>query len=309
MKVWITGARGFIGQHLSRYIQQLSHDVAGIGHGHWPESERRYAGVNQWLNGDISQQNLDVLLQQHGIPDAIFHLAGGSSVGPSLALPLEDMHRSVSSIGDLLEWVRLRSPKTTIVMASSAAVYGAGHTSAIHEDAISTPYSPYGFHKRMAELLMESYSRSFGLKVAVVRLFSVYGPGLRKQLLWDACSRLSNNVDAIQFGGSGNELRDWIHVEDAAALLWKAMEHATSPCAIFNGGSGIATSVHDITKILCDEWSKGAITPSFSGKSRVGDPASLVADTSRLQRIGFKAAHEWSKGIVEYVEWFKGAQV
>jgi UDP-glucose 4-epimerase len=309
MKVWITGARGFIGQNLARYISSMDHEIAGLGHGMLGSKELSLLGVEKWLNGDVSLANLDVLLQCRGKPDAIFHLAGGSSVGPSLAMPQEDLRRSVSSAGDLLEWVRLRSPKTSIVMASSAAVYGAGHEAPISETTISKPYSPYGYHKKMAELLMESYANNFGLKVSIVRLFSVYGPGLRKQLLWDACSRLYSGITNIEFGGTGKELRDWIHVEDAVAILWKALESASQECFIVNGGTGVATSVQEITNVLCEEWGAGVVPPSFSGNSRSGDPQSLIAATARLKKINIKLNHEWSKGVADYVAWFKEQQL
>lgn len=307
MKVWITGARGFIGQHLARYISLKGHDVAGIGHGLWDESDRNFGCRCEWLNGDISQVNLDVLLEKHGTPDAIFHLAGGSSVGPSVAMPLKDMYRSVNSTSELLEWVRLNSKDTSVIMASSAAVYGAGHLTPINENTNSKPYSPYGYHKRMAELLVESYASNFGLKTSIVRLFSVYGSGLRKQLLWDACSRLARGANDIQFGGSGNELRDWIHVEDASEILWRALEHASSECFIVNGGTGIATSVKQITETLFKKWGLG-IEPTFSRQSRSGDPTYLVASTTVSKKIGFEPKHEWENGIDEYVTWFKGLQ-
>jgi UDP-glucose 4-epimerase len=307
LNIWITGARGFIGRHLARQIGNMNHDVAGIGHGLWLENDRSLWNVSNWLNGDVSQSNLDVLLKTHGMPDAIFHLAGGSSVGPSFSMPLEDMHRSVNSLSELLEWVRLRTPTTSIVMTSSAAIYGAGHDGLIKESSIFTPYSPYGYHKRMSELLLESYARNFKLKVAVVRLFSVYGVGLQKQLLWDACSRLADNADTVEFGGTGNELRDWLHVEDAAGILWKSLEKTSEEYFVMNGGTGIATSVSDITNEICKDWGRGKKSV-FTGVTRVGDPASLVADTEKLNKLNFKASHEWQKGISEYVAWFKAQQ-
>lgn len=305
MNIWITGARGFIGRHLSHYLGQSGHDVAGIGHGLWHEDERTLWAVNHWLNADITQANLDILLQQHGVPDAIFNLAGGSSVGPSFLMPLEDMYRGVSSAAEVLEWVRLRAPEAAVVMTSSCAVYGAGHIGPIRETDLVTPYSPYGYHKRMAEILMQSYAQNFGLKIAIVRLFSVYGAGLRKQLLWDACSRMSRGIKVIEFGGTGRELRDWIHVEDAARVLYLALEKASANGFFLNGGSGIATSVREITEVLCKEWGEG-VSPVFSGEDREGDPESLVANVEALQSLGFKSKYKWKVGLAEYVAWFKG---
>ena len=70
----------------------------------------------------------------------------------------------------------------------------------------------------MTELLCESYARNFGLQTATVRWFSVYGPELRKQLLWDLCHRFKGRPATLEIGGTGNETRDWIHVTDAVSL-------------------------------------------------------------------------------------------
>ena len=70
-------------------------------------------------------------------------------------------------------------------------MYGAHHAGTISEDADTQPMSPYGHHKLIMEQLCCSYAISFGIRATIVRLFSVYGPWLRKQLLWDLCLRLN----------------------------------------------------------------------------------------------------------------------
>ena len=86
------------------------------------------------------------------------------------------------------------------------------------------PMSPYGQHKLMMEQLCRSYAMIFGLRSTVARLFSVYGPHLRKQLLWDICSRLERNGRTLVLGGTGAEIRDWTDVRDVARLLTKIGE-------------------------------------------------------------------------------------
>jgi len=304
MTVLITGARGFIGRHVARFFSDNGHVVAGLGHGAWLESPRRQWGVAEWRNGEISHANLDALSAVVGAPDVVIHLAGGSAVGPSFAQPAEDFYRSVVAASELAEWMRLRAPAAQLVMASSAAVYGAGHDMPIADEAHCTPYSPYGFHKRMAELALESYARNFGLKVAIVRLFSVYGPGLRKQLLWDACTRLAKGAAVLQLGGSGDELRDWLHVDDVARLMYWAAGRASSEAEVINGGTGVATPVRAIAHRLCSAWGSGCEV-AFSGSARPGDPVRLVADVSRVQAAGFAPTRAWGEGIDNYVTWFR----
>ncbi len=304
MKVLITGARGFIGRHVARHFADNGYIVAGLGHGAWWESSYRQWGVSEWRNGEISVANLDAVAALVGFPDVVIHLAGGSAVGPSFVQPSEDFHRTVVAAGELAEWMRLRAPTARLVMASSAAVYGANHSGPIGETAECSPYSPYGFHKRMAELVLESYARNFGLQVAIVRLFSVYGPGLRKQLLWDACCKLVQGANVLQLGGSGEELRDWFHVDDVARLMFWSVNRASDSATIYNGGTGVPTAVRDIAARLCAEWGV-AVSANFSGRARSGDPQRLVADVSYVAANGFTPIRSWADGINEYVAWFQ----
>jgi UDP-glucose 4-epimerase len=300
----ITGARGFVGRHLARALNQQGYKVCGMGHGAWTELERATWGVDYWLNGEVSMRNLDIVQFDMDKPDVVFHLAGGSSVGPSLFAPEEDFRRSVLSAAELLEWARLAAPDVRLVLASSAAVYGAGHTQAIHEADALAPYSPYGYHKRIAEELFESYGKNFGLHVAIARLFSVYGPELRKQLLWDACGRLVNDPNRLSLGGSGNEVRDWFHISDAVALLQMAALHACHDGFIVNGGTGISITVRQVAEQLCAAWGM-ATQVEFSGKSRRGDPQYLVANVARATSLGFVPKMSWQDGMADYVAWFK----
>jgi len=300
----ITGARGFVGRHLARSLQQRGIKVCGIGHGAWTEIERFQWGVDYWLNGDISKSNLDIIQTDMGEADWIFHLAGGSSVGPSLSAPEEDFRRSVLSTAELLEWARLAVPNTKLVLASSAAVYGAGHTQAISEKANLAPYSPYGYHKRIAEELFESYGQNFGLNIAIVRLFSVYGSELKKQLLWDVCNKLTQNPTHLILGGSGNELRDWFHISDAVKIVSLASTYANPEGFLVNGGTGIPTTVREVAQQLCNIWGMNTQL-EFSGNSRPGDPQYLVSDTTFASTLDFVPKISWQSGISKYVNWFK----
>lgn len=304
MIVWITGAHGFIGRHLSRQLAASGHFVAGLGHGSWPESECRNWGLHYWLNADVDAANLNRLLVKTGVPEVIFHLAGGSSVGQSYASPAEDFGRTVITTACLLDWVWQAATDSRVVMVSSAAVYGSGHAGAIEEDSVLTPFSPYGHHKAMAEQLCRSYVESCGVSASVVRLFSVYGAGLQKQLLWDICSRLARDDKKLQLGGTGHELRDWLYVTDAVRLLDQIGQQSAEPFSIVNGGTGIATSIEDIATMVIAAWG-GDTQLLFSGQGRVGDPQSLVADTSKLQTIGFAPAVSLDEGIAKTVAWFK----
>lgn len=306
MIVWITGARGFIGRYLARDQALRGNVVAGIGHGAWPEIEARQWGISSWSNGEIGASNLDQMQQANGTPDVVFHLAGGSSVGAAIANPLEDFTRTVVTTATLLEWLRQHAPKARVVAVSSAAVYGSGHEGAIAEGAMTTPYSPYGAHKFMMEELCRSYAANFGLSVVLPRLFSVYGPGLKKQLLWDLCCKLSS-ASAVELGGTGRELRDWIDVRDVARVLGQLPDLAGVGAPVINVAAGVATPVSEIAGHVLAAWERARGEPrtvSFNGRSRPGDPFSLVADNARMRGLATGDILPVAQGIAEYVDWY-----
>lgn len=307
LTIFVTGAHGFIGRHLAQALGDAGHAVAGIGHGAWPAAAAARWGVGHWLNGDLSSSNLNALRALSGTPDVVMHLAGGSSVGSAIAQPKEDFTRTVASTVELFEWLRQESPHTRVIAVSSAAVYGARHTGPIGEFAELTPYSPYGHHKLMMESLCRSYGDTYGLRSAVARLFSVYGAGLRKQLLWDLCSKLEQGQTAIELGGSGGELRDWTDVRDVVRALARLPDLASSQVPIFNLGSGVATSVRNVAKQVIAAWQPTIENPGlgFSGHSRSGDPFSLQADAARLSALGFEWRLSLNQGLADYVRWFQ----
>jgi UDP-glucose 4-epimerase len=300
---WITGAHGFIGRNLARHLQKHGHTVCGVGHGAWPQEEARNWGLDYWLNGEIEASNLANIAARQGVPDTVFHLAGGSSVGLSMQHPFEDFRRSVDSSARLFEWVRVNTPHTKIVCVSSAAVYGADHSGPIPETAPLSPYSPYGCHKAMMEMLCQSNIRNYGMHIAIARLFSVYGEGLEKQLIWDLCTKLSGNPGVVTLGGTGQELRDWIHISDAVRLLESLTTNQSSPLVV-NGGTGAGVPVQEITNLVCASWGQKARI-EFSGQQRPGDPNVLVADVSVARKFGFSPSTSLGNGIEQVVSWFK----
>ena len=299
----ITGAKGFIGRHLAQHLTGQKIKVVGLGHGAWIEDDFAKCGLSYWLNGDISQSNLDKLADDVGLPDKIFHLAGGSSVGLSIQIPEEDFQRSVDSSIRLLEWSRHNVPNVQLVLPSSAAVYGNSYSRPICETDTIMPYSPYGYHKRMSELLFESYAENFGLCTSIVRLFSVYGPGLHKQLLWDLCSMLYKYPNDIKLGGNGSEKRDWIHVTDAVNIITEAANYTSIKCFLVNGGTGVAISVREISEFVNGLWGNKTKL-QFSNISRPGDPQYLVANIESIQSKGLLSKVKWQQGVQEYVSWF-----
>ena len=295
----VTGAHGFIGRHAARRLAELGYEVAGIGHGSWDRCEWQEWGLQHWHATDVS---LSSLVKHAELPAIIVHCAGSGSVSFSFQNPLQDFNRTVLSTVGVLEYVRSVSPATKIVYPSSAGVYGVAETLPIAESTACDPISPYGVHKLIAENMISSYCYSFGIAACIVRYFSIFGCGLRKQLLWESCQKLS--VGDNNFMGTGLEVRDWLHIDDAVELLVVAKEHASSLCPIVNGGTGEGTTVREILNYIATLTAPVGVVPNFSDRKREGDPASYVANITRAIEWGWAPSTHWRSKIRAYVDWW-----
>lgn len=294
----VTGAHGFLGRHVARALTAAGWYVTGIGHGGWTEAEQRRFGVADWRSSDVTPAALEAV----GDVELIIHCAGSSSVAASIVDPYADYVRTVTTTMAVIDYACRRKKPPSIVYPSSPAVCGVHAGEQISEAVLPSPISPYGAHKRMAEELCRFYAARHGIPGVIVRLFSVYGPGLRKQLLWDACTKIQQGKPL--FFGTGDEVRDWLHVEDAVSLLLLAKDKASDDCPIVNGGTGISTSNRTVLETLCKSVNSSS-SPTFSGAVRPGDPARYVADITRARSWGWRPMYSLDMGLAEYVRWFK----
>lgn len=297
--VLITGGFGFLGRAVAHKFKQLEYRVVGIGRGRWGPEEALAHGFDVWLDASVSISSLMTLHERF---DLVVHCGGNGSVGYSLANPLQDFSKTVQGTMELLEFLRVTNSKALLVYPSSAGVYGAKEDAPIKETDTLKPISPYGYHKRIAEELLESYSKGYGIRVAVIRYFSIYGPGLTKQLLWDASAKLRAAEDSeAVFWGTGEETRDWINSEDAVDLMITASSSAER-FFILNGASGIRVTVRQTLELLKSMMGINSEIV-FNGTARKGDPRFYHADVSRSLSLGWKPKITLHAGIQKYIQW------
>lgn len=301
----ITGAHGFIGRHAARQLKSEGWAVVGVGHGSWPDSEARSWGVDRWHDATVS---VEVLSALGIVPDMVLHCAGTSTVSAALENPGREFERTVGSTEAVLEAIRRFWPRTLLVYPSSGAVYGEAASLPIAETARVAPISPYGTFKDQAEQLCRLYGHRFGIRSVVLRIFSVYGARLRKQLLWDACRKFEGG--APTFEGTGGEVRDWVHVDDVARFmspLARAPLPAAEPVRVINVGTGTGTTVAEIVNLVSHAFG-AEVEPKFTGQRRGGDPAAFVADITRARALGWEPAVSVEAGAADYVRWFRASQ-
>ena len=198
--VLITGASGFLGSYLVEEFRST---------GGWrtfalcrssPQSLSRVLGV-EYIVCPVEGWP-DILKELE--PHVVIHCAGGASVPGSLQAPLADFFSGPVITCTLLDAVRQFAPACAFIFLSSAAVYGEQHNLPIGESAPLRPISPYGYHKTQSELTCREYAAVYGLRTASARIFSAYGNGLRRQVVWDLCRKACVS-DCVTLSGIGTE--------------------------------------------------------------------------------------------------------
>ncbi|OGT54526.1 MAG: hypothetical protein A3E01_08895 [Gammaproteobacteria bacterium RIFCSPHIGHO2_12_FULL_63_22] len=289
----VLGNAGFIGRHLTDAISRSESfnyiEVAGFHASNAPIPSFARA-----LEGRVDSQ----LLGKCSRPDVIFWAIGGASVGDSVRNPEHDRQLSIPPLNDLLELMANQWRGSHLVFLSSAAVYGASGSEETRTDSPLLAVSPYGESKVASERMIgESLEDS---EYTLVRPFSVYGPGLRRQLIWEALAKLASGD--LVFFGTGDEMRDWVHVNDLVQLLVQIGVRTDGFPRILNAGTGLGTSVRDVLGLLF-QIAGSSSQPTFAGTKRIGDPDRLVACPREQAPLTGYLKTTLNAGLRDYVRW------
>ncbi|MBQ8476259.1 SDR family oxidoreductase, partial [bacterium] len=207
-KLLITGVNGFIGSNCKKHFENTGYEVFGI--------DIAGEAKGNTLIGEVDIKNIKTFNQSF---DYIFHFAGSSTVSMAQKAPDIEKIKAVGSTKEILEYIKNYNKDAKLIFSSSAAVYGNDYKRPIKEDDKLNPISIYGFHKLESENLCEYYSKNYGLDIKIVRIFSLYGTGLKKQLLWDFINRAIKAENVLGCFGTGDEKRDFVNIRDLINFL------------------------------------------------------------------------------------------
>ncbi|HEX8310167.1 MAG TPA: NAD-dependent epimerase/dehydratase family protein [Chthoniobacteraceae bacterium] len=296
--IFITGVAGFLGRYVARQFTRDGWKVIGLDDVP-PENAQLPSGA-VFHRMKLPSPQLAELIRETA-PAACVHCAGRASVPLSMSDPAADFSSNVALTFEVLEALREHAPRCRFLFLSSAAVYGNPASLPVAETHAVAPLSPYGYHKRQAELLCEEFSRIYGLPTAVLRIFSAYGPGLRRQVVWDICEKVIT-TGALHLRGTGAESRDFIHAADVARALALLAENGPAQGDIYNLAAGRETTIAELAELVIA--SVGAkVTPSFDGQVPAGDPLHWRAEISKLAALGFTPATSLEQGVRAVATW------
>lgn len=290
MNIIITGANGFIGNNLLKFLIKKKYNVKG------------YDIINQ--QKDIIQINSTEELISSKIirdTDILINCSGSSDVASSYSDPLYDFEKNSLDVFKILNCVKTLNPELKYINISSGAVYGGIYSKKINEDSLLKPQSIYGFNKLISEIISEEFNSIYNISTLSLRIFSAYGPGLKKQLFWDLYKK-SKDKNRIDLYGSGDEFRDFIYIDDIChaieLLFYKEFKEHT----IFNISSGKKTLIKDAVKIFFNLLDR-KIEYNFTGSNLIGYPKGTLGDNNKIKTLGFRQEFSIKDGLERTVKW------
>jgi len=230
--------------------------------------------------------------------------AGNGDVNYSVTNPFDDFRANTLMTIKLLEAIRKQAPDCQYLHISSAAVYGNPVKLPVAEQDAIDPISPYGWHKFLAEQSCKEYHQVYGIRCAIIRPFSVYGPGLKKQLLWDVFNRSKLQAGPLELFGSGAETRDFIYIDDLVHAIDIIFLQSDMQASVYNVASGEMTPIADIVPMLLRALDK---SPDifFNGNIRKGNPHQWKADIGKLKMLGYQPKINLATGINKLADWMR----
>jgi UDP-glucose 4-epimerase len=293
-KLLIIGSKGFIGSHA------FEHFSSTPGTECWGCDVVVDYVAERYILLDSSNSDFNELFEE-GRFDLCINCSGAASVPDSMNHPLRDFSLNTYNIIKILEAIRKHSAKCKFINLSSAAVYGNPAKLPVIETDNCLPVSPYGWHKLFAEELCREYFEFFKIECCSVRIFSAYGPRLKKQVLWDLFKK-SKESGTVNMSGTGKETRDFIYIKDIVAAIDAIVKKGIYNASVYNVANGIEISVKELAEIFLNEIGyKGKLV--FSGSERLGDPINWRADISKLKALGYAPLFTIRDGIKKYAAW------
>ncbi len=310
-RVVVTGAAGFVGAQLCRALLDRGWQVAGVDnfdpfYPRWLK-ERALGPLLarpafSFVEADARDAaELGRLLD--GAASAV-HLAARAGVRDSWGRAAAYRDLNVGATGAVLE-ACARSGVRRVVYASSSSVYGRSRSPFRETGRLPQPASPYAASKRDGEALCRRFAQRQGMRIAVLRLFSVYGPGQRPDQALHRFARLAVEGRSLPLYGDGSSERDYTYVGDVAramiaALQWSQGAEPVAEC--FNVGTGRATRLDRLVALLADSL---GVSPGLEWQPpHPADAARTQADVTRARQVlGWAPQVTLEAGMAEFVHW------
>ena len=303
-KIIITGASGFIGYHLTKYLNQNIKNSRVYAIDDLSSSKKKiFPKSVKFLKVDCSKKKILEIFKNIKI-DAIFHIAGQASGENSFYETKKDMKNNLETTLNMSKLCKITSCKK-FYFASSMAVYGDLPKSPINESNQCDPKSYYSIHKKASEEYLKILSEK-KINVTILRLFNVFGPGqnllnTKQGMLKIYLTQLLKS-NKIIVKGKLKRYRDFIYIEDVLRAFFKAYKKNKKGYKIYNVGTGKKTTVKKLIFLIANLLKKKP--KILLSKSTPGDQLGTYANINKIKKeLNWKPKFELNYGLKKYIDY------
>jgi UDP-glucose 4-epimerase len=311
VRIFVTGAAGFIGSNLVDRLLQDGHEVIGFDNFSTGQEkfliEARKAANFTLIRGDLLDNG--ALVRALADVDQVVHLAANADVRFGTEHPRKDLEQNVIATHNLLEAMRLNGVRR-IAFSSTGSVYGEATVVPTPEDApFPMQTSLYGASKLAAEGLIAAYCEGFGFQGTVFRFVSILGDRYSHGHVFDFCRMLLADPTRLRILGDGRQRKSYLHVTDCVSAILTALARPEDKYAVFNLGTDEYCEVRDSVGWIC---TKLGLAPTFdyTGGDRgwIGDSPFILLSCSRIRALGWQPRYSIREGVERTVDYLMANQ-
>jgi UDP-glucuronate 4-epimerase len=310
--ILVTGAAGFVGSHLCEALVARGERVIGLDNFdpyYDPGIKRRnLSGLQDHpgftlCEGDVRDAGLLKEITAAQTVDRIIHLAALANTRVSVNRAADYAAVNLGGTVNVLEAAREVGARQTVFISTSSVYGAADRIPFVEDDPADHPLTPYPATKRAAELMSYSYHNLFKLPITVVRLFNVYGPRGRPDMMPYQIARRLVQGQPIMLFNNGQMRRDWTYISDIVAGIIAALDHTTG-FNVYNLGRGQPVLMIDFVRLL--EALTGRQAVIDDEPSPPSDPPITFASVDKArQAFGYAPTVSVAEGLAKFWDWFK----
>lgn len=321
MNIFITGAEGFIGSHLTEKLIAKGHKVKCLvqynfqnSHGWLDSIDKKIKNETEVITGDIRDENL---IQKHvgKNTEVIFNLAALIGIPYSYSAPRSYVDTNVIGALNILNASKNLNNLKYIVQTSTSEVYGTAQKIPIKEDHPLNAQSPYAASKIAADQIALSFYRSYKLPVVIIRPFNTFGPRQSaRAIIPTIILQILNNRGIIKLGNLLPK-RDFTYVEDTADCFLKVLSAKNIQGEIINVGNNFEISIKNIIKIIKEDFGYNFKVSLDPRRVRVkkSEVFRLLACNKKAKKLlkwspNFSDLKGFKVGLKKTIDWFKNSK-
>ena len=308
--ILVTGGLGLLGKPLVTFLKKKKYNVFVLDRSKNKKRNRLIKGKNiHFIYGNYQNKNFLKKTIKNRKINIIFHTGAITQVLEGLKYPLKTYKNNIMGTINILECIRQINPKILLIYSSSDKAYGEiKKRNYLESDNLNSIY-PYDLSKTCSDLICQSYSKVYNLKVAIVRCGNLFGPGdFNKNRIIPETILSTIKNQRLKIRSSGKLIRDYLYVDDAVKayfMIMNKLKNINSKILIYNVGSKDNLSVIKLVNMILGLMKRKDLKPIILNKSKKELKLQKLNDNKIRKELKWRQSITIKKGLNKTINWYK----